>query len=103
MSGGSKRDGKGDTGAHVLFARDDEDGGDDGGQRRVRGEGGADVHPAERHHFEGTADDNAGGHVAEDKAGQGTGDERAVRLEFVENRAHAGEAADEEDEDHLYA
>ena len=32
LSGGSKRDGKGDTGAHFLFAGDNEDGGDDGGQ-----------------------------------------------------------------------
>ena len=101
LPGGGERDGERDAGTHFLFAGDDEDGGDDGGERRVRGDGGADIHPAERHHFEGAADHDAGGHVAQCKPGEGTGDERAVRLKFVENRAHAGEAADEEDEDDL--
>ena len=101
LSGGGERDGKGDTGAHFLFAGDDEDGGDDGGQRGVWGECGADIHPAECHHFQGTADDDAGGHVAEDEAGQRTGDKRAVCLEFVKDGAHAGQAADEKDQDDL--
>ena len=85
LSGSGKRNGKGDAGTHFLFAGDDEDGRDDGSEGGVRGDGGADVHPAERHHFQRAADDDAGGHVAENETGQGTGDERAVRLEFVED------------------
>ena len=87
--------GDGDTFLRILPALDDKNGGDDAGECRVRCHCRADVHPAQRQQLQRTADHDAGFQIAEGEANQSTGDQRAVRLPFIEYRAHAADEPDQ--------
>ena len=91
----------GDTSGDVLMAGDDEDGGDDRRERRIRCHGRADVHPAECDHFKRTTDDDARCHIAKNKTRDRAGDERTMRLQLIEHGAHAGDGRHDKDEDNL--
>lgn len=81
--------------ADALPAGDDQDGRDDGRQGGIRRDRRADIHPAEGDHFQRTADDDAGFHIAENEADQGTGDQRTVELELVEDGTHPGDTGND--------
>ncbi len=78
-AGRRQRNGGGDTGADALPTGDDQNGRDDGGEGGIRRDCRTNVHPARGDHFQRTADDDAGFHIAENEADQSTGDQRTVK------------------------
>ena len=96
-----ERYGDRDAGADTLMTDDDEDGGDDGRERGIWCHGCANVHPAECEHFKCTAEDDTGCDIAEHEADERAGDERAMELCFIEDRPHAGDGCDEDEQDEL--
>ena len=91
----------GDTSGDVLMAGDDEDRRDDGRERRIWRDGRTDVHPAERHELQRTADDDTSRDVAEDESRHRAGNERTMRLQLIEARSHTSDGAEDKDEQHL--
>lgn len=96
LSGSSQRYGQRDAGADALMADDNKDSRYDGGQRSIRRHGGADIHPAERQHFERTAKYDSGRDIAEHQPDQCAGDERTVELALIEHASHTGHCRDDD-------
>lgn len=78
------------TGTDALPAGNDQNGGYDGGESRIGSYRRSDIHPAQRDHLQRTADNNAGFHVTQHGANQGAGDQRTVKLKFIQDRSHTG-------------
>ena len=101
LSGDGDRDGDGDTFRDRQAALDDEDGGNDTGECCIRRHGRANVHPAEGDEFERATDHDTGAQIAEDEADEGAGDERAVRLPFINDGTDTADKSHQGDEDNV--
>ena len=96
-----QRDSQRDAGADALMAGNNQNGGNNGRQRGIRGNRRTDVHPAQGDHFQRTADNNTGFHIAENGADQRTGDQRTVELKFIKHPLHTRNTRDDEHQHNL--
>ena len=86
------------VGSATVESDDHEDCGGHGRESRVRGNGGADVRPAEGNHLKGAAEDDALLRVAADQTDKGAGNKRLMELELVENAFHTSQESNDNDQ-----